>query len=137
MNTSTAETRDQKTLPMEQDVEAEISKLAKQDSPQLGETSGERLRSSVARLTSKSIDDLQGLTSELQKMQEFLRTEVDSVQRQIEVALAGIDIIVETIGPWKSTAVSLGPRNDARVVVRAGPAANIETPQSRRVGGNG
>jgi len=50
--------------------------------------------------------------------------EVDNVQCQIDSALAGINIIVETIGPWKSIAGSQTPgtRN-----VRAGePAANIE-----------
>ena len=62
--------------------------------------------SSVARLTSNSIGELQGLVSELQKMQEFLTSEVDSVQRQIDSALGGINIIVETIGPWKSIASS-------------------------------
>ena len=76
----------------------------------------------VARLTSNSIDELLKLVSELQKMQEFLKSEVDNVQRQIESAVAGINIIVETIGPWKSIAGSSGTRN-----VRAGgPAANIE-----------
>ena len=55
-------------------------------------------------------------------MQEFLKSEVDDVQRQIDSAVAGINIIVETIGPWKSIAGSSGTRN-----VRAGrPAANIE-----------
>jgi len=39
-------------------------------------------------------------------MQEFMKSEVDSVQRQIDSALAGINIIVETIGPWKSLAGS-------------------------------
>jgi hypothetical protein len=44
--------------------------------------------------------------SELQKLQEFLNSEVEKVQREIESALAGITIIVETIAPWKSTTVS-------------------------------
>ena len=83
------------------------------------EISAERFNSSVARLTSNSIGELQGLVSELQKMQEFLTSEVDSVQRQIDSALGGINIIVETIGPWKSIASSQtippGTRN-----VRAG-----------------
>jgi hypothetical protein len=52
-----------------------------------------------------------------------LKSEVDNVQRQIDSAVAGINIIVETIGPWKSiAAVTSGTRN-----LRAGgPAANIE-----------
>ena len=58
----------------------------------------ERIRSSA----SGSIEELHGLVSELQKLQEFLKSGVDSVQRQIDSALSGINIIVETIGPWKS-----------------------------------
>ena len=58
----------------------------------------ERIRSSA----SGSIEELHGLVSELQKLQEFLKSKADSVQRQIDSALAGINIIVETIGPWKS-----------------------------------
>ena len=80
------------------------------------------ISAAVARLTSNSIDELHKLVSELQKMQEFLKSEVDNVQRQIDSAVAGINIIVETIGPWKSIAGSSGTRN-----VRAGgPAAAIE-----------
>jgi hypothetical protein len=66
-------------------------------------------------------------------MQEFLKSEVDSVQRQIDSALAGINIIVETIGPWKSIAVSQATQNGQRSV--RGPAANIEPAQSRRISG--
>ena len=100
--------------------------LGKENSNPTGQLafSAERFNSSVARLTSNSIGELQGLVSELQKMQEFLTSEVDSVQRQIDSALGGINVIVETIGPWKSIAGSQTPgtRN-----VRAGePAANIE-----------
>ena len=82
--------------------------LGKENSKPSGqvEFSAERFNSSVARLTSNSIGELQGLVSELQKMQEFLTSEVASVQRQIDSALGGINIIVETIGPWKSIASS-------------------------------
>ena len=80
------------------------------------------ISATVARLSSSSIDELHKLASELQKMQEFLKSEVDNVKRQIDSAVAGINIIVETIGPWKSIAGSSGTRN-----LRAGgPAANIE-----------
>jgi hypothetical protein len=96
------------------------------------EISAERLTSSVARLTSSSIDELQGLVSELQKMQEFLKSEVDNVQRQIDSALAGINIIVETISPWKSIADSQTLPSGTRNVRAGGPAANIE--QRSRVG---
>ena len=90
------------------------------------EISAERISSSVARLTSNSIDELQGLVSELQKMQDFLKSEVDNVQRQIDNALAGINIIVETIGPWKSLAGSQTLPSGTRNGRAAGPAANVE-----------
>jgi hypothetical protein len=96
------------------------------------EMSVERFNSSVARLTSSSIDELHGLVSELQKMQEFLKSEVNNVQRQIDSALAGISIITETIGPWKSLAGLQTPPSSTRNVRAAGPAANIE--QRIRVG---
>jgi len=82
--------------------------------------------SSVSRLTSNSIDELQQLVSELQKMQEFLRSEVGSVQRQIDNAVAGINIIVETIGPWKNIAGSQTLSSGTRNGRAGGPAANIE-----------
>ena len=95
------------------------------------EISAERFNSSVGRLTSNSIDGLQALVSELQRMQEFLNSEVDKVQRQIDSALAGINIIVETIGPWKSIAGSQTLPSDTSNVRAGGPAANYE---QRRVG---
>ena len=70
-----------------------------------------------------SIDGLEGLTSELQELQRFLKSEVERVQSEIESALAGIKIIIETIAPWKST-ISLTAPTSARAV-RSGPAANI------------
>ena len=65
-------------------------------------------------------------------MQEFLKFEVASVQRQIDNAVAGINIIVETIGPWKSIAGSQTLPSGIRNVRAAGLAANIE--QRIRVG---
>ena len=139
MNTPTSAAADEKSLPVESSVEAEISNLVKaeisnlvkQESPKLStqiENNAERIRSSVARLTSNSIGELEGLTSELQKLQEFLTSEVESVQREIESALAGINIIVETIAPWKSTVVSLAPPSSARAVRRL--ATYVEAEQS-------
>jgi hypothetical protein len=96
------------------------------------EFSAERFNSSVARLTSNSIGELQGLVSELQKMQEFLTSEVASVQRQIDSALGGINIIVETIGPWRSIASSQTIPPDTRNVRTGGLAAHVE--QRKRVG---
>jgi hypothetical protein len=107
------------------DGEAEIGRLAEQRIPKPLthiEADAEKIRCSVVRLTSSSIDGLEGLSSELQQLQTFLKSEVERVQGEIESALAGIKIIIETIAPWKKQAR----------VVRAGPAANIETAQLRR-----
>lgn len=110
-------------------VETEIGRLAEQAvsrAPTQIETDADRIRSSVARLTSNSIDGLEGLSSELQKLQEFLNSEVERVQAEIESALAGIKIIVETIAPWKTSSVPVLRG------FRGGPAANLEPAQSRR-----
>jgi hypothetical protein len=107
------------------DGEAEISRLVEQRIPKSLthiEANAERIRSSVVRLTSNSIDGLEGLSSELQQLQTFLKFEVEHVQGEIESALAGIKIIIETIAPWKKQTRA----------VRAGPAANIESAQLRR-----
>ena len=74
------------------------------------EFDAERIRSSVAQLASNSIDDLEKLTSELQHLQEFLKSETERVQDQIGDVLAGIEIIMETIAPWKTTGVA-GPQD--------------------------
>ena len=81
------------------------SELEKQDDARLPsqlQVNAERIRSSGARLTSNSINELKGVTSELQQLQEFLSSGAERVQREIESALAGTKIIVET-SPWKST----------------------------------
>jgi hypothetical protein len=93
------------------------------------EADADRLRSSVARLTSNSIEGLERLTSELQELQAFLKSEVERVHGEIESALAGIKIIIETIAPWKTT-VPIAPPSIRGI--RGGPAANIESAQSRR-----
>jgi len=119
MNASTSSAAAEKSLPVDSDVEAEISALVEQNipkrSPQI-ETEVERIRSSLERLTSNSIDGLQGLTSELQELQRFLNAEVQRVQGEIENALAGIKIIIETIAPWKSSPASAAPPTSARAV---------------------
>jgi hypothetical protein len=61
-------------------------------------------------------------------MQDFLKSEVNGVQRQIEGALAGINIIIETIAPWKNTS----PLSTARTN-RSGPAAGMEGSPPRRL----
>ena len=103
MDTPTSAAPVEKTPPLDLASATQQSKEKSNPSSSLDVTT-ERFNSSVARLTSNSIDELQGLVSELQKMQEFLTSEVSNVQRQIDNAMAGINIIVETIGPWKNMA---------------------------------
>ena len=114
-------------VPAELDVEAEIGKLVQEipKTPNRVENDVERIRSSVTRLASNSIDGLEGLTSELQELQKFLKSEVERVQGEIESALAGIKIIVEAIAPWRITSVE-PPSPPSTRAVRAGPAANIK-----------
>jgi hypothetical protein len=117
MNAPTSSAAAEKAPPLHLDVEAEISKLAEESIPKrspLSESEVERIRSSITRLTASSIDGLEGLTSELQDLQKFLNTEVQRVQGEIESALAGIKIIIETIAPWKSGPGSLSPPTSAR-----------------------
>ena len=77
----------------------------------------ERIRSAVARLTSNSIDGLAALSSELQDLQKFLHSEVQRVQGEIDSALAGINIIIETLEPLKGRPdYSLPGRTDTRVL---------------------
>ena len=133
MNGPISSTDADMSLPTDSEVEAEISKLVGQTIPKRPpqiETDVERIRSSVARLTSSSIDGLEGLTSELQELQKVLHTEVQRVQAEIESALAGVNIIIETIAPWKSTPVPLVPQTPSRAF-RGGRAANIDVGQSR------
>ena len=125
MDSLTTAASDEKTPPLELASATQLSKEKSKPSGPL-EISAERFNSSVGRLTSNSIDGLQALVSELQRMQEFLNSEVDKVQRQIDSALAGINIIVETIGPWKSIAGSQTLPSDTRNLRAGGPAANIE-----------
>jgi hypothetical protein len=63
---------------------------------------GERIKSSVALFSSKSIKELEGLTFELHALQDFLRSETERVQHNIESALAGVQIIMDTIAPWRT-----------------------------------
>ena len=62
---------DQTSLLMDS-VEAEIANLAKQRSNTALEGNAKRIRSSLVRLSSSSIDDLEALTAELKRMQDFL-----------------------------------------------------------------
>ena len=85
-------------------VEHRLPAQAEQTTKQRMELDAERIRSSIARLSSSSIEELEGLASELHKLDEFLKSETGRVQREIESALAGIKIIIEAIIPWKRPA---------------------------------
>jgi hypothetical protein len=116
MDTSLSEEIAEKSLSAKSTEETEIGAPTDQDNPKLptkAEHRAERIRSSVARLTSSSINELEGLTSELNALQEFLKAETDRVQREVESALAGLRIIIETISPWKSIQASVAtPRRE-------------------------
>src|SRR5215472_9652609 len=107
MNAPTSSAAPEKPLPDHSDLAAEIKKLAEENIPKRPpqiDTEVERIR------------------SELQELQRFLNAEVQRVQGEIESALAGIKIIIETIGPWKSSPISLAPPTNVRAV-RAGPGS--------------
>jgi hypothetical protein len=61
-----------------------------------------RLQSSVAQFTSKSIKELEGLTFELHGLEEFIKSETERVQGDINNALAGLRVIIDTISPWRN-----------------------------------
>src|SRR6516164_3054383 len=88
----------------------------------------ERISSSLARLTSSSMESLEGLMSELQDLQKFLKTEVARVQSEDDNAVAGIKIIMEAIAPLRSLQIS----GTASRTVRSGPAANISVEHLQR-----
>ena len=139
MNAPTAAAAAETSPSVELIVEAEISnlvtQLAKQESPKAApapapapvpriENDAERIRASVGRLTSNSISELNGLTSQLEELQQFLKVEVERVEREIESALAGINIIIETIAPWRSITESLAAPRHARAA-RAEPEPDM------------
>ena len=62
------------------------------------EAEAERIMSSVVRLTSNSIDG--DSRPNFGNCKTFLKSEVERGQSEIESALAGIKIIIETIAPW-------------------------------------
>ena len=113
MNPPTPEEITEKSLSVESALDSEFRNLLKQESIKPAQTAhtkmefdAEGIRSSVARLASNSIDDLEKLTAELEHLQEFLKSETERVQNQIGDVLAGIGIIMETIAPWKTATVA-------------------------------
>ena len=82
------------------------------------DTDAERMRSTLHRMTSNSVGELEGLFSELQEVRDILKSEGGRVQREVanyaqlnQSALAAIKINTDTIGPWKSTARDSDPQN--------------------------
>jgi hypothetical protein len=73
----------------------------------------ERIRSSIARLTSNSTDELEKLVTELERLQEFLKSETGRVQNEIGSVLDGIKIIIEAIAPWKTDGLASGQNTRA------------------------
>jgi uncharacterized phage infection (PIP) family protein YhgE len=104
---------DEKSLPV---------KSASEELPAQIADDTERTKSSLARLTSNSVDRLERLMSEIQEMREFLISEGDRVQREIvnyaqlnqSVALTATKIKAETVGAWKSTAVASEAHSGAK-----------------------
>jgi hypothetical protein len=110
MNAPTPEATSEHLLAVHSDVNADVGKLSEQEKrfaqtdntvKQKIEIDADRIRSSIARLTSNSIGELEGLASELQKLDGFLKSETERVQREIESVMAGIKIIIDAIAPWK------------------------------------
>ncbi len=85
------------------------------------EIDGERIWSSIARLTSNSVDELEKLSTELDELQEFLKSETDRVQREIGSVLAGIAVIIETVGPWKNLGIASAARTNGRDKLKRWP----------------
>jgi hypothetical protein len=138
MDSSKAAAPAEKSLFSNSDIRAKIKKFAEQkliedETPRLQVTNNsEGIRSSVARLSSRSIDGLERLNSELQELQKFLRLEVERVQSKIDRAAAGIQVITEVLAPWKSnTSASQSSSTNARDV-HADPLTSLngETAQS-------
>jgi hypothetical protein len=100
-------------------LDSEKSILGEQAEPEIGSVAenkigydGERIKTSVALFTSKSIKELEGLTLELQGLQEFLKSETERVQCEIDSALSGVRIIIDTISPWRNVRPESSVRKD-------------------------
>ena len=115
MNSPTSEEVAEKSLAKSavdsevRDFETESTTFAQAAHSKVG-IDAERIRSSIARLTSNSTDDLEKLIAELERLQEFLKSETGRVQREIGSVLDGIGIIIEAIAPWKTAGIA-GPPN--------------------------
>jgi len=115
MNVRTSAATVEKSIPVEEEINSLIEQQtakriqAEQQIPKRVqiEDDAERSRSFVARITSNSIDELgelaSDLTSALQNLQEFLKSEGERVQREIvdyahlnRTAVRAIKTVIET-----------------------------------------
>lgn len=111
MNSPTTEEVTAESFTAKHPMGSEVADAAEPDSakppPQSKmEIDADRIRSSIARLTCNSIDELEKLTSELEKLQDFLKSETARVQGEIGSVLAGVGVIVDAIAPWKTVAAA-------------------------------
>jgi len=129
MNSPTSEEVTEKSLAAKsavdsdvRDFEDESTKSAHTTHSKVG-IDAERIRSSIARLTSNSTDELEKLVAELERLQEFLKSEAGRVQREIGSVLDGIGIKIEAIAPWKTTGLgsAQNPRTNGRDKLKRWP----------------
>jgi len=121
MSSSIPEEISEKSLSAKSDIESEVSAV-EQGSSKTVQTANsrigidaERIRCSIAKLTSTSTSELEKLITELEALQDFLKSESKRVQGDIESVLDGIKIIVEAISPWKIATVVAGDQNSTRL----------------------
>jgi hypothetical protein len=96
MNDATDRSYSEKPVPEER-AESEIGSVAEKEV----KYEGERIKTSVALLTSKSIKELEGLTFELKGLQEFLKSETERVQREVDNALSGVKVAFRPLALWR------------------------------------
>ncbi len=119
MSVVKAESSAEESVAVVSAVEGEIRDLVRKDivggrktkSEPAGDIGSEGLTSLIGRVAVTSVNEIDSLISELREVREFLKSEGERVQREInhyaqinQTALASVKIITDAIGPWKSTA---------------------------------
>jgi hypothetical protein len=74
----------------------------------------EQFRSSISKLTSNSVDELEKLISKLQELQEFLKSETSRVHGEIGSVLDGVGIIIEALATPRKTDGAANTRPNGR-----------------------
>jgi len=96
MNSTTSEEVTEKSLATKSAMDSEVRGFEEESIRSTQAThsnvsiDAERIRASIARLTSNSTDELEKLIGELSQLQEFLKSETGRVQREIGNVLDGI-----------------------------------------------